>query len=77
VARALGATPDALGLAAALAQPFADVVLLGAATVAQLRSNLAALALAPRLGADALGALAPLAEPPGAYWGRRAAMPWG
>jgi aryl-alcohol dehydrogenase-like predicted oxidoreductase len=40
-----GTTPDALALAAVLAQPWADVVLSGAATVEQLRSNLAALEL--------------------------------
>jgi aryl-alcohol dehydrogenase-like predicted oxidoreductase len=40
--RRLGTTIDALALAAALAQPWADVVLSGAATAEQLRSNLAA-----------------------------------
>ena len=40
----LGEHPDVTALSAALAQPWADVVLLGAATVPQLRSNLAALA---------------------------------
>ena len=37
---------DGIALAAALAQPWADVVLSGAATVAQLESNLAALEIA-------------------------------
>ena len=37
-----GTTADALALAAVLAQPWADVVLSGAATVETLRSNLAA-----------------------------------
>ena len=37
------ATPDALALACVLAQPWVDVVLSGAATVEQLRSNLGAL----------------------------------
>src|SRR5438445_254592 len=41
----LGATPDALALAAVLAQPWADVVLSGAATPEHLRSNLGALAV--------------------------------
>ena len=36
-----GTTPDALALAAVLAQPWVDVVLSGAATVDTLRSNLA------------------------------------
>jgi aryl-alcohol dehydrogenase-like predicted oxidoreductase len=38
-----GTTPDALALAAALAQPWADVVLSGVATIDTLRGNLAAL----------------------------------
>ena len=38
----LGTRLDALALAAALAQPWADVVLSGAANVDQLNSNLAA-----------------------------------
>jgi aryl-alcohol dehydrogenase-like predicted oxidoreductase len=73
-ARERGTTPDALALAGALAQPWADVVLSGAATVETLRSNLAALEvtwdteLDERLGA--------LAEPADEYWTRRAALPW-
>jgi len=43
VAARLGATLDALGLAAVLAQPWVDVVLSGAAPIEQLQSNLAAL----------------------------------
>jgi aryl-alcohol dehydrogenase-like predicted oxidoreductase len=74
VARRLGATPDAVALAAALARPWASLVLLGAATVAQLRSNLAARALALSPGdLDALGALA---EPAAGYWSARATLPW-
>ena len=42
----LGATPDAVALAAVLAQPFADVVLSGVATRETLASNLAAATLA-------------------------------
>ncbi len=73
-AERLGATVDALALAAVLAQPWADVVLSGATTVAQLRSNLRAL----EIGWDeqAATALAALAEPAEAYWRRRAGMPW-
>lgn len=69
-----GATPDAIALAAALAQPFADVVLSGATTVEQLRANLAALALpwTPDLEAR----LRDVAEPADRYWATRAAMPW-
>ena len=65
-----GNTPDALALAAVLVQPWADVVLSGAATVDQLRSNLAALEL------DFDPELEQLAEDPVVYWQERAALPW-
>jgi aryl-alcohol dehydrogenase-like predicted oxidoreductase len=70
----LGTTPDALALAAALAQPFADVVLSGAATVEQLRSNAAALTIAWH--GDLQAQLAHLAEPAEHYWSTRARLPW-
>jgi aryl-alcohol dehydrogenase-like predicted oxidoreductase len=74
LAKALDAAVDAVALAVTLAQPFADVVLLGASTGAQLASNLAALELrAPR---DALDQLAALREDPAGYWRHRAALPW-
>jgi aryl-alcohol dehydrogenase-like predicted oxidoreductase len=68
-----GTTPDALAIAAALAQPWATVVLSGAVSVAQLHANLAALRLnpSPDIAAD-LG----LAEHAAAYWSARAARPW-
>ncbi|GMA14133.1 aldo/keto reductase [Deinococcus metallilatus] len=66
-----GTTPDAVALAAALAQPWADVVLSGATTVEQLQSNLASL----RLTLD-LEALGDLAQPPERYWGERAGLAW-
>ena len=69
-----GTTPDALALAAVLAQPWADVVLSGAATVDTLRSNLAALDAA--WDAQAEEALAPLAEPAEEYWERRSELAW-
>lgn len=65
----LDTTPDALAIAAALAQPWATVVLSGAVTTGQLLSNLAAL--------DVRAQDVPaLAEEPTAYWSRRAARPW-
>ncbi len=70
----LGCTLDALAIAAALAQPWAGVVLSGAATVEQLRSNLAALDVA--WDDEAAAALAPLAEPAAEYWATRSALPW-
>ena len=61
-------------LAAALARPWADVVLSGASTVEQLRSNLAAKEL---VWNDELERrFAGLAEEPGAYWATRAELPW-
>jgi aryl-alcohol dehydrogenase-like predicted oxidoreductase len=70
----LGTTVDALAIAAALAQPWADVVLSGAATVKQLRSNLQAL----HVGWDdeARETLDELVEPPELYWRRRSLLPW-
>ncbi len=73
-ARERGAGEDALALAAALARPWADVVLSGAATVAQLRSNLAALELAWDDELEQL--LSGLVEEPAAYWEARAGLPW-
>jgi aryl-alcohol dehydrogenase-like predicted oxidoreductase len=66
--------PDALALAAALAQPWADVVLSGAATVEQLESNLAAYAV--HYGEELDRRLAPLVEPAEAYWATRAGLAW-
>jgi aryl-alcohol dehydrogenase-like predicted oxidoreductase len=65
-----GVAPDALVLAAALAPPWADVVLSGAATVETLRSNLAALGVEPGPELEALG------EEPERYWDERSALPW-
>jgi aryl-alcohol dehydrogenase-like predicted oxidoreductase len=74
VAARLGTTLDGLALAAVLARPWCDVVLSGAATVEQLRSNLGALAVTwDDAAAEALG---PLAESPEDYWATRSALPW-
>ncbi|GHF59758.1 oxidoreductase [Deinococcus metalli] len=64
-------TPDAVALAAVLAQPWADVVLSGATTPDQLAQNLAAL----RLTVDP-AEFAALARTPDGYWQERAALPW-
>ena len=69
----LGERPDAVALAAALAQPWADVVLSGASTISQLRQNLAARELGDSVDLDAL---ASLATAPDAYWAERSALPW-
>jgi aryl-alcohol dehydrogenase-like predicted oxidoreductase len=68
-----GATPDAVAIAAVLAQPWATVVLSGAVSPAQVDANIAALRLdAPADLAADLG----LAEPAAAYWSARSARPW-
>lgn len=69
-----GVGVDAVALAAALAHPAAPMVLSGAATTAQLSSNLAALDV--EVAPDELAGLAALAEPPEAYWTTRSAMAW-
>jgi aryl-alcohol dehydrogenase-like predicted oxidoreductase len=70
----LGTTPDALAIAAVLAQPWADVVLSGAATPDHLRANAAALAVT--LDDEARAELASIARPPDAYWDERSRLPW-
>ena len=69
----LGERPDVAALSAALSQTWADVVLSGAATVPQLRSNLEALQQEPPVSDDRL---ASLALDPEVYWQQRTAMPW-
>jgi aryl-alcohol dehydrogenase-like predicted oxidoreductase len=64
-----GVGPDAIALAAVLQQPFVDVVLSGAASPEQLRSNVDALRV---LALD----LPDLAEPAEEYWATRASLAW-
>jgi aryl-alcohol dehydrogenase-like predicted oxidoreductase len=66
--------PDALAIAAALAQPWADIVLSGAATVGEMTSNLAARDLEPE--PEWMEPLSALTEDPERYWKTRAALPW-
>lgn len=67
----LGVSSDVLSLAVALAQPFIDVVLSGAATVEQLESNVKARALTvePEL-------LTKCTVPPAQYWEERSRLSW-
>ncbi len=69
----LGDRPDRVALAAALSRPWADVVLSGAVSVTQLRSNLAADGLPPGDDDDRFAAMA---LDPEVYWAERAAMRW-
>jgi aryl-alcohol dehydrogenase-like predicted oxidoreductase len=70
----LRTTVDALALAAALAQPWAGIVLSGAASVAQLQSNVAALDVA--WDEEAAHVLRGLAESPINYWQTRSKLAW-
>ena len=70
----LGTTVDALAFAAALAQPWADVVLSGAATPEQLRSNLRAVEVP--WTAETEVRLQSLTMASGEYWRERSALPW-
>jgi aryl-alcohol dehydrogenase-like predicted oxidoreductase len=70
-AREAGATPDALALAAVLAQPWVDVALSGATTVPELESNLTA------IGQEVDGArFDDMVEDADTYWKRRSELPW-
>ena len=70
-ARDAGGTPDAVALAAVLAQPWVDVALSGATTVWELQSNLAAVALEVDPGR-----FDGLVEDPDTYWETRSELPW-
>jgi aryl-alcohol dehydrogenase-like predicted oxidoreductase len=70
----LQTTVDALALAAVFAQPWADVVLSGAATVAQLQANLGALHVT--WDSEASQALSGLVETPAHYWRTRSQLAW-
>ena len=73
-AGALGVGPDAVAIAAALAQPWADVVLSGASTGNQLAGNLRATEIAAEK--IELEHLLSAAEEPADYWATRASLPW-
>ncbi|HEY7955977.1 MAG TPA: aldo/keto reductase, partial [Polyangia bacterium] len=74
LAEKIGATPDALALAFALAQPWAEVVLSGAATALQFASNLAATSLV--LDEETRVALDSLRQSSAQYWSTRATLAW-
>jgi aryl-alcohol dehydrogenase-like predicted oxidoreductase len=65
---------DQEAIAAALANPWVDVVLSGAVTQTQVRSNVGALGV--HLSPDQLADLSTLAEPPDQYWKERGRMAW-
>jgi aryl-alcohol dehydrogenase-like predicted oxidoreductase len=65
---------DALALACALAQPWADFVLSGAATVAQVESNLDANRVT--LAEGYFASIKTMREDPKEYWHKRSQLPW-
>jgi aryl-alcohol dehydrogenase-like predicted oxidoreductase len=69
-----GVGVDAVALAAALANPWADVVLSGAVSAGQLAGNLAAARRS--LADEELEELRTLAEPAEAYWAARGRLRW-
>ena len=73
-ARRLNTTVDGLALAAVLAQPWADVVLSGAARVEHLDSNLKAVDVT--YDGEAESCLSELVEDPGVYWETRSNLAW-
>jgi len=74
VANRLGSTPDAVALAAAAQQPWADRVLLGPAGTGQLAQNLRAGGIV--LDQADLTLLAAVAEDPVDYWRHRSELLW-
>jgi aryl-alcohol dehydrogenase-like predicted oxidoreductase len=74
LAEARGTTIEVLALAAALARPWADVVLTGAATVGQIRSNVAALDVSYDAALEEQ--LRPLSIASEEYWRARGSFRW-
>jgi aryl-alcohol dehydrogenase-like predicted oxidoreductase len=74
-ARRHGCGPDAVAIAAVLAQPWVDVLLAGAVSVEQLRSNVAGVGV--RLSPSEVEGLLSAAEPPEVYWRTRSSLDWG
>jgi aryl-alcohol dehydrogenase-like predicted oxidoreductase len=72
--RNLGTSTDALVLAACLSQPFADIVLSGAANTEQILSNVQACRL--QLDQRILARLLNLTESPNVYWTARSKLAW-
>jgi aryl-alcohol dehydrogenase-like predicted oxidoreductase len=74
LAGAQGTTIETLALAAALARPWADIVLTGAATVEQIRSNVAALDLT--YDAEQEEHLRSVSIDSAEYWRARSSFSW-
>lgn len=74
IAQRQGVGVDGIAIAVALANPWADVVLSGAVTAEQLRSNVSGAGLS--LGENDVAELERIAEPADIYWRRRAELTW-
>ncbi len=74
LAESRGTTIEMLALAAALARPWADVVLTGAATVRQIQSNVAALQFA--YDAELDEQLRSVSINSAEYWRARSSFRW-
>jgi aryl-alcohol dehydrogenase-like predicted oxidoreductase len=74
IATELETTIDAVAIAGVLAQPWADIVLSGAARVDHLRSNLDALKI--QWADDLSGRLMRMVEPQETYWKIRGQLDW-
>lgn len=74
LAAARGTGPDAVAVAAVLANGWVDRAVIGPASPAQLAANLRATTL--DLTAAERESLAALAEEPGAYWRHRSSLEW-
>ena len=73
-AKRLNTTIDGLALAFVLEQPWAGIVLSGAATEAHVRSNVKALDV--KLDQEVIDRFSSLVEPPEVYWAKRSALAW-
>jgi aryl-alcohol dehydrogenase-like predicted oxidoreductase len=74
IARAHGVGPDAIAVAAVLAQPWVGQVLVGPSSVTQLNANLRAADVT--LTEAELAALQGIGEPAAEYWARRSCLSW-
>lgn len=73
-ANRLNTTIDALAIAGVLAQPWATIVLSGAATIEHLQSNIKALAV--NWDEEAASTLAEITQTPEEYWQDRGDLAW-
>ncbi|MEA5361324.1 aldo/keto reductase [Amycolatopsis sp., V23-08] len=74
IAEAHGTGPDAVAVAAVLANDWVDTAVIGPASSPQLAANLRATTLS--LSTDEEAVLAGLAEDPGEYWRHRSSLGW-